>query len=110
MKLGIVGLGVVGTANQKGFEALGHDIKCHDIKMNTRIQDVLDTEIVFICVPTPLTLHRDPDLSYILNTMHSIKPHIKDGQIIKSQASMMVSKLSTNKKGFKKLIKLLSKN
>ena len=26
MKLGIVGLGVVGTANQKGFEALGHDV------------------------------------------------------------------------------------
>ncbi len=35
---------------------------------------------------------------------------LKDGQILKSQASLMVSKLSTNKKGFKKLIKMLSKN
>ena len=34
---------------------------------------------------------------------------LKDGEILKSQASMMVSKLSSNKKGIKNLIKLLSK-
>ena len=33
---------------------------------------------------------------------------LKDGEILKSQASIMVSKLSNNKKGVKKLIKLLS--
>ena len=32
----------------------------------------------------------------------------KDGEILKSQASMMVSKLSANKNGVKKLLKLLS--
>ena len=35
---------------------------------------------------------------------------LKDGQILKSQASMMISKLSINKKGIKNLVKLLSKN
>ena len=35
---------------------------------------------------------------------------LKDGEILKSQASMMVSKLSVNKKGIKKLLKLLSNN
>ena len=35
---------------------------------------------------------------------------LKDGEILKSQASMMVSKLSVNKKGIRKLLKLLSKN
>ena len=33
---------------------------------------------------------------------------LKDGEILKSQASMMVSKLSANKSGIKKLLKLLS--
>ena len=33
---------------------------------------------------------------------------LKDGEILKSQASMMVSKLSANKNGIKKLLKLLS--
>ena len=35
---------------------------------------------------------------------------LKDGQILKSQASLMVSKLSYNKKGLNKLIKIFSKN
>ena len=33
---------------------------------------------------------------------------LRDGEILKSQASMMVSKLSANKNGIKKLLKLLS--
>ena len=53
MKTGIVGLGVVGTANRVGFEQLGHTVKIHDIKFNTNIEDVIDTEIICICVPTP---------------------------------------------------------
>ncbi len=35
---------------------------------------------------------------------------LKDGQILKSQASLMVSKLSSDKKGLNKLIKIFSKN
>lgn len=53
MKLGIVGLGAVGTANKEGFEYLGHTVIGHDIKLDTSIQDVLDAEITFLCVPTP---------------------------------------------------------
>lgn len=53
MKIGIIGLGVVGSACQQGFESIGHTVKVHDIKMNTSIQDLLDTEIIYVCVPTP---------------------------------------------------------
>ena len=53
MKLGIIGLGAVGTANKKGFEHVGHIVVPHDITLDTTIQDVLDTEITFLCVPTP---------------------------------------------------------
>ncbi len=53
MKIGIVGLGAVGSANAAGFEYLGHEVVAHDIKLNTKITDVANTEIVFLCVPTP---------------------------------------------------------
>ena len=55
MKIGIIGLGAVGTANKHGFEHLGHEVLVHDIKLNTSIQDVISTEINFLCVPTPST-------------------------------------------------------
>ncbi len=35
---------------------------------------------------------------------------LKDGEILRSQACMMISKLSNNKMGLKKIVKLLSKN
>lgn len=53
MKIGIIGLGVVGSAIKTGFEKLGHKILCHDLKLETEVTDVLESEIVFICVPTP---------------------------------------------------------
>lgn len=53
MKIGIIGLGAVGTANKEGFEHLGHTVVPHDINLDTSIQDVSDTEITFLCVPTP---------------------------------------------------------
>lgn len=53
MKLGIIGMGIVGSANYSGFSMLGHDLIMHDTKLNTTINEVLDTEIAFLCVPTP---------------------------------------------------------
>ena len=53
MRIGIVGLGVVGSAIKTGFEKLGHDIVCYDLKLQTTLQDVTDSEILFLCVPTP---------------------------------------------------------
>ena len=52
MKIGIIGLGVVGTAIKEGFERLNHIVKVHDIKLNTSIEDILDTELVYLCLPT----------------------------------------------------------
>lgn len=53
MKIGIVGLGIIGSAAQYGFEKLGHKVKIHDTKLNTKLDDLLDCEIIYICVPTP---------------------------------------------------------
>jgi len=53
MDVGIIGIGVVGGAIKYGFEKLGHKVVCHDIALETKIEDVLATEICFVCVPTP---------------------------------------------------------
>jgi UDPglucose 6-dehydrogenase len=53
MKIGIVGLGVVGSAVKYGLEKLGHNVTSHDIALGTSIEDLLDAQIVFLCVPTP---------------------------------------------------------
>ena len=58
MNIGIIGVGVVGSACKVGFEHIGHTVKVHDIKLHTKIDDVLDTEICYISVPTPT---RDDD-------------------------------------------------
>jgi len=55
MNIGIVGLGIIGSANKAGFEEVGHTVTVHDIKLGTTINQVLDTELVFVCVPTPST-------------------------------------------------------
>ena len=37
---------------------------------------------ILICVPTPLTEDRDPDLSYVRNTAEAISRHIRAGQVV----------------------------
>ena len=39
-------------------------------------------DAVIICVPTPLNEYHEPDLSYVTGTVHSIAPHVHDGQLI----------------------------
>jgi UDP-N-acetyl-D-glucosamine dehydrogenase len=41
-----------------------------------------EQDAVVICVPTPLNEYREPDMSYIVNTMESIAPHVRAGQLI----------------------------
>ena len=53
IKIGIIGVGVVGDAIKTGFEAVGHKVSVHDLRLDTKINDVLDTEACFLCVPTP---------------------------------------------------------
>lgn len=52
--VGIVGLGVVGSACKFGFEKLGHKVLVHDIKNQSKLSDVISAEVIFICVPTPV--------------------------------------------------------
>lgn len=37
---------------------------------------------ILICVPTPLTANRTPDLSYVESTARALAPHLRAGQLI----------------------------
>ena len=53
MKIGIIGRGFVGGAISVGFEKQGHEVLVHDTKLNTKIEDVIEAPLLYICVPTP---------------------------------------------------------
>lgn len=60
----------IALAEARGFGATGE------------FSRVADMDAVVICVPTPLTEYREPDLSYISETVKSIAPHIRRGQLV----------------------------
>ncbi|MCF3642452.1 nucleotide sugar dehydrogenase [Rhizobium sp. TRM95111] len=39
-------------------------------------------DVVVVCVPTPLTRHRDPDLSFVIGTAKTIAAHMRPGQLV----------------------------
>jgi UDP-N-acetyl-D-glucosamine dehydrogenase len=39
-------------------------------------------DAIIMCVPTPLTEHREPDLSFIENTARSVAPWLRAGQLV----------------------------
>lgn len=41
-----------------------------------------DCDVIAVCVPTPLTHHRDPDLSYVERTCEKIAETLRSGQLI----------------------------
>jgi UDP-N-acetyl-D-glucosamine dehydrogenase len=43
---------------------------------------IVEMDVVIICVPTPLNEYHEPDLSYVTETVKSIAPHVHEGQLI----------------------------
>jgi UDP-N-acetyl-D-glucosamine dehydrogenase len=43
---------------------------------------IAQMDVVIICVPTPLNEYHEPDLSYITDTVRSVAPHLRNGQLI----------------------------
>jgi UDPglucose 6-dehydrogenase len=72
MQIGIIGMGCIGTANKIGFESIGHTVIGHDTKFNTTIKDIKDTEVAFVCVPTPSLDDGGCDLSIIDSVLEKL--------------------------------------
>lgn len=49
---------------------------------STDFSRVSEVEAIIICVPTPLSKNREPDISFILETGQTIAPHLSRGTLI----------------------------
>jgi UDP-N-acetyl-D-glucosamine dehydrogenase len=58
------------TAKAQGFSA------------TSNYSQISEMDAIIICVPTPLNEYREPDLSFITGTTHSIAPHLRAGQLV----------------------------
>lgn len=50
--------------------------------ISSNYTSVRDSEIVIICVPTPLNFYREPDLSILEGALESIAKELKDGTLV----------------------------
>jgi UDP-N-acetyl-D-glucosamine dehydrogenase len=57
-------------------------VKAGSFRASASLQDASSCDAVVICVPTPLNRHREPDLSYVLETGRSIAPHLRHGALV----------------------------
>jgi UDP-N-acetyl-D-glucosamine dehydrogenase len=107
--LGYVGLPLAETFVAGGYRVLGFDIDPVKVeKLNagksyighlpdSRIGEMVeskrfeatsdparfkDADVVLICVPTPLTEAREPDLSFIVKTAESLSSHLRPGMLV----------------------------
>jgi len=65
----------VARARSNGFEATSDHSRCRE------------ADAIIICVPTPLNRHREPDLSFVIDTTDAIVPHLRRGQVISLEST-----------------------
>ena len=49
---------------------------------STEFSRIKEVEAVIICVPTPLTKNREPDISFVINTGRAIAPYLSKGALV----------------------------
>ncbi|HEX2588343.1 MAG TPA: nucleotide sugar dehydrogenase [Gaiellales bacterium] len=112
MKIGIVGLGYVGLPLAVGFAEAGHEVVGLDadarkvealssgrsyvedipdeslarldgrLRATSEVADLASCEAVVICVPTPLTGSREPDLTYLIDSATALSAVLQPEQLV----------------------------
>ncbi|MFU8763532.1 MAG: nucleotide sugar dehydrogenase [Haliea sp.] len=111
--LGYVGLPLLLRYAEAGYPVLGFDIDAKKVKMlgegesyfahipservaavdSSKLQATTDfaraaeADALIICVPTPLNQYREPDLSFVVNTMESLLPYLRPGQVVSLEST-----------------------
>src|SRR5215472_3102442 len=87
MRIGVIGLGMVGEAVTYGLRELGHTVIPYDTNKDKNtgpFEDLLDTTILFICVPTP-TVKGQCDVSIVDRVVsHLARANYRGLAVIKS--------------------------
>jgi len=61
---------------------LARHIEAGNIEATSDFSAVKTLDAILICVPTPLDDKREPDLTYVMNTGHSVAPHLSKGTVV----------------------------
>jgi UDP-N-acetyl-D-glucosamine dehydrogenase len=112
--LGYVGLPLVVRFCEAGFKVVGFDIdekKVSSLKKGrsyimhipsssikthvksalfgatTDFRELKKVDAIIICVPTPLTPAREPDMSYVSSTAQTIAEHLRPGQLVSLEST-----------------------
>jgi UDP-N-acetyl-D-glucosamine dehydrogenase len=106
--LGYVGLPLARAFAQGGFSVLGFDVdpakvdklargqsyighisaqvisdmRRHGFEATTRFERLGEPDAIIVCVPTPLTEAREPDLSFIVKSAEAIAAQLRTGQLV----------------------------
>ncbi|HNR69677.1 MAG TPA: nucleotide sugar dehydrogenase [bacterium] len=68
-------------------EKIADLIKLGKNEFTTDYSRTAEADVLLLALPTPLDEHREPDLSYIVNTAQSIKPYLRKGQMVILESS-----------------------
>ncbi|WP_426102001.1 nucleotide sugar dehydrogenase [Massilia sp. TSP1-1-2] len=111
--LGYVGLPLSLRYAEAGFKVLGIDIDAAKVarlnqgtsyiehiaasavagavaagfEATTDFARAAEADALIICVPTPLNVYREPDLSFVLATADALLPHMRAGQILSLEST-----------------------
>ncbi len=112
--LGYVGLPLLLAYAKAGFRAVGIDIDAAKpeallagrsyikhipgaevaealasgrLEATTDFSAIATLDAVILCVPTPLDEHFEPDLSYVVDTVEAVVPHLKAGQVLSLEST-----------------------
>jgi len=65
-----------------GDDAIGGMVKEGRFHATADAKKLAEADALIMCVPTPLTKHRDPDMSYVIKTTETIAAHLCPGQLV----------------------------
>jgi UDP-N-acetyl-D-glucosamine dehydrogenase len=63
-------------------QAIAELVSSGKLSVSTDFRLIKQAEAVIICVPTPLTKNREPDISFVLQTGRSIAPYLARGVLV----------------------------
>lgn len=73
------------------IEHISHDkitkAKLSGLEATGDFSSISKTDAVILCLPTPLSKQREPDLSFVLNTIDAILPYLRPGQVISLEST-----------------------
>ncbi len=60
---------------------------CRSFTSTTDFSKLTDMDCIIICVPTPLNKYREPDMSFVFNTVKTIAQYLRKGQLISLEST-----------------------